>query len=110
MIVKRHELIKDHIKRILQRYIDADKRAKKTILSEFCQTWNVSRKYAIRLLGGKTVPTGKKPGRPSRYDGRLVQHLTVLWVSMERICPKRMKAALPIWLPFYRAPEFVGAE
>jgi hypothetical protein len=25
---------------------------------------------------------------------------------MERICPKRMKAALPIWLPFYRAPEF----
>jgi hypothetical protein len=25
---------------------------------------------------------------------------------MERIHPKRMKAAIPIWLPFYRDPEF----
>lgn len=104
--MKRHELIKDHIKRIKDRYSDAPKDRKKVILSEFCQTWGVSRKYAIRLLAGKTLPTGKKAGRPSKYDGRLVQHLTVLWDSMERICPKRMKAALPIWLPFYRAPEF----
>ena len=104
--MKRHELIRDHIKRIEDRYRDSDKATKKTMLGEFCQTWNVGRKYAIRLLGGKKMPTGKRAGRPARYDGRLVQHLTVLWVSMERICPRRMKAALPIWLPFYRAPEF----
>lgn len=103
--MKRHELIRDHIKRIGPRYSDADKRAKKTILDEFCHTWGVGRKYAIRLLGGKRLPSGKKAGRPSLYDGRLVRHLTVLWDSMERICPKRMKAALPIWLPFYRDPE-----
>jgi hypothetical protein len=104
--MKRHELIKDHIKRIKDRYGDASKAAKKAILSEFCQTWGLGRKYAIRLLGGKRLPSGKPAGRPSHYDGRLVHHLTVLWVSMERICPKRMKAALSIWLPFYRAPEF----
>lgn len=104
--MKRHELIKDHIKRIGPRYRDADKTAKKTILNEFCDTWGIGRKYAIRLLSGKRQPSGKKAGRPSIYDGRLVRHLTVLWDSMERICARRMKAALPLWLPFYRDPEF----
>lgn len=104
--MKRHELIKDHIKRIAPRYRDADKGAKKSILDEFCNTWGVGRKYAIRLLGGKREPSGKKAGRPAKYDGRLLRHLTVIWDSMERICPKRMKAALPIWVPFYRDPEF----
>jgi len=104
--MKRHELIKDHIKRIQDRYRDAPKDRKKTILTEFCHTWGVGRMYAIRLLGGKRLPSGKGAGRPSKYDGRLVEHITVLWASMERICPKRMKAALRIWLPFYRAPDF----
>jgi hypothetical protein len=103
--MKRHELIADHIKRIGPRYRDADRGHKKIILDEFCHTWGVGRKYAIRLLGGKRQLSDKKAGRPPRYDGRLVRHLTVLWTSMERICPKRMKAALPIWLPFYRDPE-----
>lgn len=103
--MKRHELIKDHIKRIGPRYRDGDKRVKKIILDEFCHTWGVGRKYAIRLLGGKRLPTGKPAGRPPRYDGRLVRHLTVLWDSMERICTKRMKAALVLWLPYYRDPE-----
>lgn len=103
--MKRHELVKEHIKRISPRYSDSDKRGKKVILDEFCHTWGLDRKYAIKLLGGKREPTGQKAGRPPRYDGRLVRHLTVLWTSMERICPRRMKAALPIWLPHYRDPE-----
>lgn len=103
--MKRHELIKEHIKRIEDRYRDSDKARKKVILDELCETWGIGRKYAIRLLNGRRMPTGKKPGRPCRYDIRLVRHLTVLWNAMERICPKRMKAALPVWLPFYRDPE-----
>jgi len=105
MTMKRHELIRDHIKRIRDRYQDSDKRVKSRILTEFCHTWGVSRKYAIRLLRGKTRPSGKRAGRPARYDGALVEHLMVLWVSMERICPKRMQAALPLWLPFYKDPR-----
>ncbi len=104
--MKRHELIREHIKRIRDRYRDSDKRRKKMILDEFCHTWGVGRKYAIRLMREQTKATGRKAGRPSRYNGNLVRHITVLWTSMERICPQRMKAALPIWLPFYRDPEF----
>lgn len=103
--MKRHELIADHIKRIEDRYRDGDRRRKKAMLDELCLTWGLGRKYAIRLLGGKHRPSGKRAGRPARYGEGLVRHLTVLWDSMERICPARMKAALPIWLPFYRDPE-----
>jgi hypothetical protein len=104
--MKRHELIREHIRRIENRYRDSDKFQKKIILNEFCHTWGVGRKYAIRLLAGKARPTGKRAGRPPTYDGKLVRHLTVLWDSMERICSKRMKAAIPLWLPFYRDPDF----
>lgn len=75
------------------------------MLSEFCLTWNLDRKHAIKLLSGHRSSEKKKAGRKARYDERLVKHLLVLWDSMERIHPKRMKAAMPIWMPFYRDPE-----
>jgi len=106
MKMKRHELVKDHIRRIQERYRGGSKAQKKVILDEFCGTWAVGRKYAIRLMGGKAVPSGKPAGRRPKYDGGLVKHITVLWDSMERICSKRMKVALAIWLPFYKAPDF----
>jgi hypothetical protein len=96
----------EHIKRLRQRYQDSDKRKKSMLLTEFCLTWNVDRKHAIKLLNGKRGGSKQKAGRKARYDARLVRHVIVLWDSMERICPKRMKAAIPIWLPFYRDPEF----
>ena len=58
--MKRHELVKEHIKRIGDRCRDSDKQQKKIILNEFCHTWGIGRKYAIKLLGGKTLATGKK--------------------------------------------------
>jgi hypothetical protein len=104
--MKPNEPRAEHIKRIQERYRHSDKRRKTTILNEFCLSWNVDRKHAIKLLNGKRGGPKKKGGRKPRYDEKLVKHLTVLWSSMEWICPKRMKAALPIWLPFYRDPEF----
>ena len=104
--MKRNEPRAEHIKRIRERYQGADKRKKTVMLSEFCLTWNIERKYAVKLLNGRRGGLGKRPGRKPRYDKRLVRHLTVLWDSMERINPKRMKAAIPLWLPFYRDPEF----
>lgn len=104
--MKPNEPRAEHIKRIQERYRQADKRTKTAILTEFCLSWGVERKHAIKLFSGKRGGPRKKAGRKSRYDGRLVRHLVVLWDSMERIHPKRIKAALPIWLPFYRDPEF----
>ena len=96
----------EHIKRLKDRYKDSSKDAKKFILNDICLTWGIDRKYAIKLLSGNKKSSSKKAGRQATYDGRLVRHIFILWDSMERICAKRMKAALPIWLPFYRDPEF----
>ncbi len=104
--MKLNEPRNEYIKRIQERYREADKRKKTIMLTEFCLTWNVDRKHAIKLLNGKRGGPKKKAGRKARYDERLVHHITVMWDSMERIHPKRIKAAIPIWLPFYRDPEF----
>ena len=104
--MKPNEPRAEHIKRLRERYRQADKRTKTAMLTEICLTWNIDRKHAIKLLSGKRGGPKKKAGRKARYDGRLVRHVTVLWDSMERIHPKRIKAAIPIWLPFYRDPDF----
>ena len=104
--MKPNEPRNEHIKRLRDRYRGSDKRKKTMLLTEFCLTWNLERKHAIKLLNGLRGGMKKKAGRKVYYDARLVRHVTVLWDSMERICPKRMKAAVPIWLPFYRDPEF----
>lgn len=103
--MKRHELVKEHIKRIRDRYQDSDRRAKGLILDEVCSTWGVGRDHVIRSLSGKSRGSQRRAGRPSKYDGSLVKHLTVIWQSMERICARRMKAALPVWIEFYEDPE-----
>jgi hypothetical protein len=104
--MKANEPRNEHIKRLRERYRQADKRTKTAMLTEICLTWNIDRKHLIKLLSGKRGGPKKKAGRKARYDGRLVRHITVLWDSMERIHPKRIKAAIPIWLPFYRDPDF----
>jgi hypothetical protein len=104
--MKPNEPRNGHIKRLQERYRQSDKRMKTMLLTEFCLTWNVDRKHAIKLLNGKRGGPKKKAGRKPTYDERLVRHITVLWDSMERIHPKRVRAAIPIWLPFYRDPEF----
>lgn len=104
--MKPNEPRTEHIKRIRERYKNSDKRKKTMILTELCLTWNIDRKHAIKLLNANNLGIKNKPGRKAHYDERLTRHLIVLWDSMERICPKRMKAALPIWIPFYRDPEF----
>lgn len=96
----------EHIKRLKDRYKNSSKHVKKFILNEICLTWGIERKHAIKLINGTKGRPGSKRGRKARYDERLVKHLVVLWDSMERIHPKRMKAAMPTWLPFYRDPEF----
>jgi hypothetical protein len=96
----------EHIRRLRDRYKKSSKQSKKLILNDFCLTWEINRKHAIKLLNGKKGSPGAQRGRKARYDERLVRHVFILWQSMERVCAKRMKAALPIWLPFYRDPEF----
>lgn len=90
---------------ILERYHASNKKAKGLILDEFCYTAGYSRKYAIRLLNDPKHIIGKKRGPKPKYDATVVFHLKALWEAMGKICSKKMKAAIPLWLPFYKVDE-----
>jgi len=95
------QLRRVYLDTIRERYKNAPRKQKKLILDEFCTNCGYSRKYAIRILNGRVQPRMKKPGPKPIYDSTVIFHLHELWVSMGQICSKNMKAAIPLWLPFY---------
>ena len=83
---------------IRDRYRASSKREKSRILDEFIAVTGHHRKHGIRLLGqsgddGEQQPAVKK-GRRS-YDETVRQAVIVVWEAADRICGKRLKAALP---------------
>lgn len=87
------------------RYKGRTRKEKSKLLNEFCETWEFSRKHAIKLLGQSIEIRKKRPGPSVKYGPRMVNHLASLWESMGRICSVRVHAALPIWLPYYQDPD-----
>ena len=99
------EARREYLRAIWKRYKKAKRKEKTIILTEYTQVTGLNRKYAIwRLSQPLERFTGRhKAGAPRRYDRReLLPFVRDLWFCMEQIGAKRMKAALPIWLPFYR--------
>ena len=94
-----------YLKAIRLRYRRANRKSKATILDEFCAVCGYHRKYAIKLLNrsGRRRQLGH-PGRPATYaSGALFTALKRIWFATDLMCSKRLKAALPLWLPFYDA-------
>ena len=75
---------------------DASKKDKGRMLDEFVAIAGCHRKHAVRLLcqsedaAVRTVPKGRRI-----YDEAVRQVLIVVWEASDRICGKRLKAALP---------------
>ena len=97
---------REYLEAIRSRYHRAGKLEKKTILDEFCLVCEYNRKYAIRVLKivSPKVHTLRQrhPGRPSKYhDPVIFDVLQNLWQVMNLPCSTRLKAALPLWLPYY---------
>ena len=97
---------KAYLEAIQKRYRQSDRAAKQAILDEFCNVCGYARKYAIRLLNRK--PTAKalrrRPGAKPRYTAdRLLEPLRRIWFGADQPCGKRLKAAIPLWLPHYEA-------
>lgn len=92
-----------YLKAIRSRYRRAGKKAKVTILDEFCAVCGYHRKYAIRLLNQRGTPKRKRrPGRKSIYaTPEFLTALKHIWFASDQMCSKKLKAAIPLWLPFY---------
>jgi len=93
----------DYLKAIYVRYKKVSKPLRVRILDEFCQVCNYNRKYAIRLLNG---PAPHKPktilrkGRRPIYGAKVIAALTAIWEAAGYPCSVRLKALLPLWLPW----------
>ena len=96
---------KEYLEAIQPRFKNASKKEKTVILNEFCSTCGYHRKHAIRLLKNHkrfTNPKPKKRGKPPIYDNpSIIEPLEKIWLTANFPCSKRLKAILPIWLPFY---------
>ena len=93
----------DYLKAIYSRYKKVSKPLRARILDEFCQVCGYNRKYAIRLLNG---PAPQKPegttskGRRPTYGAKVILSLTAIWEAAGYPCSARLKALLPLWLPW----------
>jgi hypothetical protein len=92
---------REYLLALWERYQRVGRRFKSKILDEFCAVCGYTRKYAIGLLSRKPRRRQRKPGPRRRYDGQVLEPLKVIWLAAEQMCSKRLKAALPLWLPFY---------
>src|ERR1700689_1854322 len=101
---------KEYLLAIWARYQRVGRRFKSKILDEFCLVCGYARKYAIGLLSRQPGQRRKKPGPRRRYDLEVLQPLKAIWLASEQMCSKRLKAALPLWLPFYEQEHGALAE
>ena len=80
---------------IRDRYQQACKKDKGRILNEFTAITDHHRKHGIRLLSGTAGGKCQEvAGRPI-YDEAVREAVIVVWEASDRICGKRLKAALP---------------
>ena len=87
------------------RYQTSSRHTKKLILDEFCSICGYNRKYAIRLFNSEISVRSiniKNRGRKKVYSEPIITDvLRDIWVANNLPCSKRLKAILPLWLPFY---------
>ena len=87
---------------ILERYWKAEREEKGRILDEFCAVCRYNRKYAVRLLSRKQKQRRSRVGRKPQYGApEFAGALEGLWMATDQLCSKRLKQAIPEWLPFW---------
>jgi hypothetical protein len=93
------------MKTIHSRYHGANREQKKIILDEFCKTYDCHRKHAIRLLSQScpaAEPAKRSGGRRTVYGSYVVKVLEAIWEASHYLWSARLKAALPVWMPWVK--------
>lgn len=96
----------DYLAIIWQRYQDATMRHERAFLLTEAQTiTGLSRAHLCRMLNKIEPPARAKPGGPRK---RRYLHLTPLlarlWRELDKAGGRKLKAAMPLWLPNFDCP------
>ncbi len=95
----------EYFRAIYQRYRKASVSVKTQILEEFCHVCGYNRKYAIAKLNGpapQLKPPAKRQRRSPTYTSQALSILQALWEASGYPWSVRLKALLPLWLPWVK--------
>ncbi len=95
----------EYLRALVKIYLPANKKKKTQLLDDAEKLTGEHRKSLIRILNSNSPELNNKKekcGSKIKYPEELLMpHIKYLWKEMERISPKRMKAAYADWLPLY---------
>ena len=93
----------EYVQVIYHRYRGARRPEKQKILDEFCQVTGHHRKHAIRLLNSPAPGASGPPRRrETTYSLAGIAALRAIWEAAGYPWSLRLKALLPLWLPWAR--------
>ena len=107
------QTVKQIIASIQPTYQVSTKVAKKVTLDHLVAITKRSRKHLIKLVQRPDEILNKKKlsGRSEVYQrDELLPHIKYLWLQMERVSSRRMKAGLKDWLPKYDCPAHLKMQ
>ena len=94
-----------------RRYKTAGKAYKSRLIDEVCAVCGYERKYAIKRLNRSAAVPVKKRGKPPVYSSpEFLKVLAALWMAAGQLCSKRLKTAIPVWLPHYERRHGVVSD
>src|SRR5438309_3267196 len=92
--------VRDYLQTLRPRYRAAARTGKHQILDEFCATAHYNRKSAIRALNTPPRRGPTQRGRPRQYETDVQALLATIWEAAGYPWSVRLKALLPLWLPW----------
>ena len=101
---------REYLARMRERYEGADRATKPRLLDEVCAMTGYHRKAVIRLLHRPSASRRRRGGRPVRYGPDVVTALRAIWTAAGYPWSVRLKALLPIWLPWARRHVALSPE
>ena len=93
---------REYVTRMRERYQRADRMAKGHLLDEVCEVTGYHRKAAIRLLRRRDAARRSRRGRPVQYGPEVIRALDAIWTAAGYPWSVRLKALIPLWLPWAR--------
>ena len=95
----------EYLQIMWQRYQHAGRAERSALLDEVTRMCGYHRKYAIGVLSRQRPPQARPRRIPTRrptYSAEVISVLAWIWEQAGYLCAGRLKAALPIWLPWVR--------